>query len=127
MKVFISQPMRGKTDQQIYDERWEVIKEIVSVSKKELFPNETIHILNTVFDFAPGTHPLIYLAESIRVLSEADKLVMMPGWELARGCVIEHECAVRYGIPIYYLDRDNEDSIEEAFREWKNMGKNKEE
>lgn len=109
MKIFISQPMKGKTDQQIYDERWEVINEIVSVFQKELFPNETIHVLDTVFNFAPGTHSLIYLAESIRVLSEADKLVMMPGWELARGCVVEHECAVRYGIPIYYLNRKEGD------------------
>ena len=111
MKVFISQPMNGKTNLEIYDERCEVINELVIILKR-LYLNEkihVIHVLDTVFDFKPGTPSLIYLAESIRVLSEADIIVMMPGWEKARGCVIEHECAVRYNIPIYYLNRKEED------------------
>ena len=105
MKVFISQPMNGKTHQEIYDERCEVINELIIIFKKRLHPNEKIHVLDTVFDFKPDTPSLIYLAEAIRVLSEADIIVMMSGWEKARGCIIEHECAVRYNIPIYYLNR----------------------
>ena len=35
MKVFISQPMNGKTHQEIYDERCEVINELVIILKKD--------------------------------------------------------------------------------------------
>lgn len=97
VKVFISQPMRGKTYEQIMEERCELVKLMESSVEEPVF------IINSVFkDFNPGAHPLIYLAESIRLLSEADVLFMMPGWEKANGCVIERECALRYGIPIVY-------------------------
>ena len=97
VKVFISQPMRGKTYEQVMEERHELV-ELMGSSVEE-----PVIIIDSVFkDFNPGTHPLIYLAESIRLLSEADVLFMMPGWEKANGCVIERECALRYDIPIMY-------------------------
>lgn len=97
VKVFISQPMRGKTYDQIMDERRELVELLESSTE------EPVMVIDSVFrDFEPNTPPLVYLAESIRLLSDADVLVMMPGWEKANGCVIERECALRYGIPIVY-------------------------
>ena len=59
MKVFISQPMNGKTDAQIREER-----RIVEIRLHRKL-NENFEILDTVFDFDEGTHPLVYLGKSI--------------------------------------------------------------
>lgn len=92
MKLFISQPMKGKSDAEIKSER-------VYVSKK--FPDA--EIINSFFEGAPADiTPLRYLGESIKLLGEADVVYFCEGWHDANGCTIEHECAVRYGKKIIY-------------------------
>ena len=94
IKVFISQPMKGKSDEEILRER--------EAAKKRIFKNvqDEICILDSFFQGAPANaRPLWYLGESLKLLSTADIAYFVPGWEAARGCKIEHECAVRYGIP----------------------------
>ena len=41
-----------------------------------------------------------YRLESDTVRKIAMELM---GWDNARGCKIEHDCAIAYGIPVYYL------------------------
>ena len=36
------------------------------------------------------------LGKSIELLSTADLAYFAKGWETARGCIIEHSCAVAY-------------------------------
>ena len=62
-------------------------------------------VLDTVFDdYEDGkTTPLHYLAKSIEYLANADILVCMKGWEEARGCRIEEQCAREYGKAIMHL------------------------
>jgi hypothetical protein len=91
-KLFISQPMRGKTDEEILKERKKAIAKAKEVA------GEDIEVLETFFNFPKGTKPLYYLAKSIEFLSKADIAYFVPGWNNARGCKIEHECAVEYGI-----------------------------
>lgn len=88
MKIFISQPMRGKTNEQIKEERAELVKELQEQGN---------YVLDTIFDLGKSVSPIIYLAKSIEVLDKADAVVFMPGWESARGCVIEYEIALKYG------------------------------
>lgn len=97
MKIMISQAMRGKTDEQIQEEREELVKRL----------EEQGHIVvNTIFDpmdFTEGKDtPLHYLAKSIEFLANVDCLVCMQGWENARGCRIEEQCAREYGKFIMY-------------------------
>ena len=94
-KLFISCPMNGKTFEEIVEVRKEAIKLM-----KEKFPNEEFEVLKTFFDFEEDTHPLKYMAESIRMLADADIAFFAKGWNEARGCKIEHECAVAYGIEV---------------------------
>lgn len=92
-KLFISQPMRGKSDEEILKEREHAIQKA-----KELI-GEEVEVLDTFFDdFDSNAKPLEYLARSIEYLSKADVAYFVPGWQEARGCRIEHECAVEYGI-----------------------------
>lgn len=94
MKVFISQPMGGKTDKQIRDER------AVAVNKLKNKYGQDIEIIDTIFDLGEGTHPLVYLARSIEVLAQADLAYFMKYWDKSRGCIAEYVCATRYGIKV---------------------------
>lgn len=95
MKIMISQPMRGKTNEQIRKERSELIFEL---------ENKGYEVLDTVFDIAPkdGDEAIFYLSESIKYLAKADAVFFMKGWEKARGCKIEHEVAVEYDKQVFY-------------------------
>lgn len=98
MKIFISQPMGGLTDEQIQQERTALIR----CAEKQL--GEPVEPLDTVFDFGPDAKPLEYLARSIEHLAKADMAVFSPRWRYARGCRIEHQCAVDYGIHILEVE-----------------------
>ena len=88
IKVFISQPMNGKTNLEIRKERQEIVKEL----KKQGF-----EILDTILDLGENATSLQYLAKSIEIMAGADIVLFMQGWENARGCIIEHEVALKYG------------------------------
>ena len=99
MKVMISQPMNGKTEQQIKVEREELIKRI---------QEDGDTYIDTIFqDEVPKGYdiPIYYLAKSIEAIAYADKIIFMNGWDKARGCIIEHEVAISYDkIISYYKD-----------------------
>lgn len=100
-KLFISQPMRGKSEEEILETRLEVIKMVEKLTK------ETFEIIDSYITEASTTKthlPLWYLGESLKFLSDADIAVFAPGWKEARGCCIEHNCAEAYNIPILELD-----------------------
>lgn len=94
MKLFISQPMNGKSDEQILAERHAAV-----VKAHEITGCDSIEIIDSFFQDAPvEAKPLWYLGESIKLLAEADVAYFADGWREARGCKIEHECAIQYGI-----------------------------
>ena len=96
MKLFISQPMRDKTDEEIKLERNEIIQRV-----KDRYPNEEIEVIDSFFENAPhDAKPLWFLGKSLELLSTADCAYFADGWEEYRGCSIEHKCAIEYGINI---------------------------
>ena len=99
-KIFISQPMNGKTTEEIENERNYIIGRLASQFARE---NERIEIIDSFFKDAPhDAKPLWYLGESIKLMSEADIVFFCDGWQTARGCQIEHDCALEYGIDTMY-------------------------
>lgn len=94
MRVFISQPMNGKTDAEIKNER----KKAIEAVRKE-YPDEQIIIIDNLSeeDYEID-NPMWNLGESLKLLSTADLAFFAEGWDNAIGCLIEHECAVVYGI-----------------------------
>lgn len=93
-KLFISQPMRDKTTDEIKAQRTKM---------GEWFPN--MEIIDSFFtDVIHETKPLWYLGESLKLLSQADYVYFSEGWEKYRGCKIEHECAESYGIDILTIE-----------------------
>ena len=93
MKVIISQPMRGKTEEQIREERFDTVKQLTDAGHE---------VVDTIFpEFTnKGNIPLKYLAKSLDFIADADAVYFMNGWENARGCKIEHMACVEYGIKI---------------------------
>lgn len=56
-------------------------------------------VIDSFFQSAPAeAKPLWFLGKSLELLSTADVAFFAKGWEDARGCRIEHECAIEYGI-----------------------------
>lgn len=93
LRVFISQPMNGKTDKEIKEERLKI------VSKLSETVDEPFEVIDSFFESAPhDAKPLWFLGKSIELLSTADLAYFAKGWENARGCSIEHSCAVAYMI-----------------------------
>lgn len=93
-KVMISQPMAGKTNEQIREERRAVVAALEGLGYE---------VLDTVLDIScpPEKNPgVYYLAKSIEHMSRADAVLFMRGWALARGCRIEHEIAAAYGLEV---------------------------
>lgn len=96
MIAMISQPMQGKSNEEIEKERKELV---------EILEEQGYDVLDTVLttDDVSKDDPICYLAKSLEMLAEADILVCMKGWEEARGCRIEHLVAEEYGKDIMEL------------------------
>ena len=98
MKIFISQPMRGKTQEEILSERERGIAFI-----KEHCPLEDIEVIDTYFKDFNGNR-LQFLGKSIMEgLAKADIALFIGDFEEYDGCSCEHFIAVKYGVPVKYF------------------------
>lgn len=104
MKAMLSQPMAGKTEQEIIETRERAIKALTE---------KGYEIVNTLFtdewyskekmeERGVVQIPLCFLAKSLENMSLCDAAYFCKGWENARGCRIEHEAAVAYGLEVIY-------------------------
>lgn len=95
-KLFISHPTNGRTDEEIKAERAEIVNHVT-----KLF-GELEVIDSFIEENAPGNANagLWYIGKSLELLSVADCAYFAEGWQNYRGCKIEHECAMQYGIDI---------------------------
>ena len=95
-KLFISQPMRDLTDDEILKEREKLRLKVEQVI------GEKLELINSFIEDCPEeinkNIPVYYLGKSIEFLSQADIAYFGGEWKNARGCKIEHEVAVQYGI-----------------------------
>ena len=91
-KLFISQPMRGKTPEEITAERDRLI-----LQSAKLFP-DGIEVLDTYYKDFDGNR-VDFLGRSIGDLGKADFAIFAPGWENFTGCRCEHAVCEEYGIP----------------------------
>ena len=104
MKAMLSQPMSGKTEQEIIETRERAITalkengyEIVNtLFTDEWYSNEAMEARGVV------QIPLCFLAKSLENMSLCHAAYFCKGWENARGCRIEHEAAKAYGLKIIY-------------------------
>lgn len=104
MKAMLSQPMAGKTEQEIIETRERAISALTE---------KGYEIVNTLFTDewyskeamearVVANIPLCFLAKSLENMSLCHAAYFCKGWEQARGCRIEHEAAKAYGLTIIY-------------------------
>ena len=106
MKAMLSQPMAGKTEEEIIATR----ERAIAALKKRGY-----EIINTLFtdewysqesmkERGVVQIPLCILAKSLENMSLCHAAYFCKGWENARGCRLEHEAAKAYGMTIIYED-----------------------
>ena len=92
--------MKDKSDDEILSEREKAIK------KAEEKLGEPVEVIDSFFQHAPAdARPLWFLGKSLELLSTADVAYFADGWVDARGCRIEHLCALEYGIEIINYEK----------------------
>ena len=107
-KAMLSQPMAGKSDEEIRATRERAIDALKSAGYE---------VVNTLFTDEWYSRenmkkrgvvqiPLCFLAKSIENMSLCHAAYFCKGWEKARGCRIEHEIAKAYGLEIIYEEDD---------------------
>lgn len=99
VRLFISQPMRGKSDEEIERER----EDLIAIAKAVYAGRGEVEIIDSFFkgglDVPAGAKaPLYYLSKSLELLATADVAIFAKDWREARGCRIEHECADGYSV-----------------------------
>lgn len=105
-KAMISQPMAGETDEQIAATRER------AKAKLEAMGYEVVNTQFTDEWYSDGAMkergvvqvPLCFLAKSLENMSLCHAAYFCKGWENARGCRIELDVAVAYGLEVLYED-----------------------
>lgn len=95
-KLFISVPMKGRTDEQIR----------ASIEKMhkaaEALVGEDLEVISSYFEYNPPENvnkAVFYLGDSIKKLAEADYMACIEYIYEYRGCSVESSTARSYGIP----------------------------
>jgi len=104
LKAMLSQPMAGKTDEEIKEARERAIQalekkgyEVVNtLFTDEWYSKESMEKRGVV------QIPLCFLAKSLENMSKCHAAYFCKGWRQARGCRIEHEAALAYGLEVIY-------------------------
>ena len=104
MKAMLSQPMAGKTDEEIIATRKKAIAaltekgyEVVNtLFTDEWYSRESMEARGVV------QIPLCFLAKSLENMANCHAAYFCKGWEQMRGCRIEHAAAEAYGLDIIY-------------------------
>lgn len=103
-KAMLSQPMGGKTNEEIIATRERAIKVLEEKGYKvvntlftdEWYSRENMKLRGVV------QIPLCFLAKSLENMSLCHVVYFCKGWENNRGCKIEHDAAIAYGLEIIY-------------------------
>jgi hypothetical protein len=101
LRLFVSQPVAGRPDEDVFGERAEARDRVQAA-----YPDRHVALIGSFLSETPeGAHPpLWYLGASLQLMSGADLAYFCRGWEDARGCKVEFECAEAYEIPMTFYD-----------------------
>ncbi len=103
-KAMLSQPMAGRTDAEIVAAREKAVKALEAQGYENvntLFTDEW-YSKEKMAERGVVQIPLCFLAKSLENMSLCHAAYFCKGWQEARGCRIEHEAAVAYGVEIIY-------------------------
>lgn len=97
-RLFVSQPMRGKTQEEIIEARDKAVK------KLSLILDEEFEVVDSYFtEDEPKdvkSSGVYWLGKSLELSSKCDLALFIGDWYDYRGCQIEHQVCENYGIEI---------------------------
>ena len=102
--AMLSQPMAGKTDEEIAAAREKAIAAIEGKGYEVIntwFTDEW-HNDMSMMERGVVNRSLFFLSESLAKMSLCHAVYFCKGWENARGCKLEHAAAEAYGLEIIY-------------------------
>ena len=94
MKVMISQPMAGKTVEEVKSGRQRVVDRLTKMGHE---------VVDSIIAKEPPETKAValwYLGGALQIMSKCDAVLFMRGWDTARGCRIEHQAALDYGLEL---------------------------
>lgn len=100
MKAMISQPMAGKTNEEIQMTKVKAAKDLEDMGYEvvdTLFSGDWCN-QESLKRLGIANIPLWFLSKSLEKMSECDAVYFCKGWANARGCRLEHEAALRYDL-----------------------------
>lgn len=108
--IFISQPMTGKSEEEILATRQKEVEKIHQLFDAD---GEQVNIIDSYIDDATRNEfqgrmgdainwDIYWLSQSLQKLALADTIWLCDGWEYSKGCNVELECAISYGLDIVY-------------------------
>ena len=106
MKAMVSQPMAGKTEEEIIATREQAKAQLEAIGYEfvnTLFTDEWYNPAN-MQERGVVNIPLCFLVKSLENMSHCDAVYFAKGWEHARGCKAEHDIAQAYGLKIIYAE-----------------------
>ena len=103
-KVMISQPMGEKSVEEIRETRAKAVAELETAGYEviDTWFTDAWYDEERAEERGVVQRPLYFLAKSLEAMSFCFAVYFCKGWEQARGCRIEHEAAVAYGLTILY-------------------------
>ena len=105
VKVFVSQPMRGKTNEEIMKER-ERVKDVV----KRLYPLHIVKVEILDSFIKNSNSSLETFIRGLNKMYEADLVYFVKGFKEYKGCKLEFEIATQYNARMA-VEQDNGDII----------------
>lgn len=96
--AMISQPMRGVPEEEICRARNHAVAELVRMGY-DIKSDCNVPLFHAQY-FRDAA--LFWLGTSLQAMAECDAVYFCKGWEEARGCRIEHEAAMAYGLEVLY-------------------------
>ena len=103
--------MSGKSEEEILATKQKEIEKIHQLASRE--DDIQVRIIDSYIDDATRKRfeervsddinwDIYWLSQSLERLAMADAIWLCDGWEYSKGCNIELECAIQYGLVIVY-------------------------
>lgn len=107
-RLFISQPMRSMTDEEI------LLTRAKAVESARSYLGEEVEVIDSFFQNIPNIEnaDLWCLGESLKLLATADVAYFAKDWERCLGCKIENQCAIESCIPVIEDYRNTEADVQ---------------
>lgn len=112
MKVFISVPMDGYTDEEIEKniDRMIEISEVLLKDKERAIYVDNFHsaIMHGLHKVAPNNkhERLYYLGHALQIMADCDAVVTADDMWNHPGCLMERHAAAFYGLEIYEINKE---------------------